>query len=178
MQAALDNKPFDTAQPRPMSTWAWYQFYPASISREKWRCCVCHLCSEVEDLVNTWGLLMTVAHSGPNDPVRRGELGRRLNTRCNHAGCRWGLPREDPRSLTLPETWPSRFKNVITRPSVAEALQLQLPTLFCSPCGCGCCEAEWRKEQKEMGFEVMHLIALAIACFYIIANCVPACACV
>lgn len=153
-QAAYNNAPFDTVQPRPMVWSAWHKLYPKSISREKWRSCVCHLCSEVDDLVNTWGVLMTVAHAKLDDPVRRGEVGRKLNVRCDNTGCRWNLPSDNPHSLTLPETWPSRFKNLVTRPTVAEALQLQLPTLFCSPCGCGCCKAEEREQKQALGIEL------------------------
>lgn len=153
-QAQVRQQPFDTKQPRPLSSWSWYQHYPKSISTEKWRSCVCHLCSEVEDLVNTWGVLMSACHSRPDDPVRRGEVGRKLNVRCSHAGCRWNLPSDDLRSLTLPDRWPSRFKNLVTSPTIAEALQLRLPTLFCSPCGCGCCQAEERQEKSKIGIEV------------------------
>lgn len=154
LQAQIAGTPFLTPQPRPISEGMWYTLYPATISREKWRSCVCHVCSEVEDLLNTWGPLMTVAHSASDDPVRRGEVARRINVKCEHSGCRWNLPEDNLLSLTLPDMWPARFKNLVTRPTVAESLQLQLPTLFCSPCGCGDCELEELERKASIGIEV------------------------
>lgn len=140
---------------RPISRGKWHELYPSDISKEIWRSCVCHLCSEVESLINTWGGLMTVVHSNEGAPVRRGELGRRVGVRCaDSARCNWCKPADDPASLQLPEHWPARFKNLVTQPTIAEALQLQLPSLFCGPCGCGCCEAERQQQRSELGSDL------------------------
>lgn len=154
LRAQNAGTPFAVEQPRPLGRSKWYEMYPKEISPEKWRTCVCKICSQVEGLVDSWGALMSVVHSGQDDPIARGELGRKVNVRCKHEECRWGLPAENPASLTLPKHWPSRFKNMVTRPSIAEALQLELPTLFCSSCGCGCCVEEAQEDQRKLGLEV------------------------
>lgn len=126
--------------PQAIGRSAWYEKYPEDITKEQWRSCACTICTEVEDLLSTWGLLMSVVHSVKN--VQKGEVGRAINVRCDHANCRWCLPESDIRSLTLPEQWPARFKNIIARPTLSASLGLRLPSLLCSPCGCGCCHAE------------------------------------
>lgn len=154
-EAEAEGRCSDVPPPNPISRSSWYEVYPQEISKEKWRSCVCKICSEVEDLVNTWGTTMSVLHSHDGDRVTKGELGRAINARCSDSDCRWRLPSSNPASLVLPEQWPSRFKNLVTRPSVAESLRLDLPTLFCTPCGCGCCVQEARTEQEELGIEVI-----------------------
>lgn len=159
--------PFTTEQPRPLSRSKWYTLYPQEITQEKWRSCVCKMCSQVEGLIDSWGNLMGVVHAQDDDPIVRGELGRKVNVRCRHDDCRWRLPSDHPASLTLPKQWPSRFKNMVTRPSITEALQLELPSLFCSPCGCGGCTQEARDERKKLGLEVVTLQAHARVRIYI-----------
>lgn len=153
----------DLEPPQPIGRSTWYELYPEDIAREKWRSCVCSLCTEVEDLLNTWGAYMSVVHAncqkssrGENvSIVEKSDVGRRVNLRCNDAECRWGLREDNPASLPLPAQWPSRFKNIITDPTVADSLHLQLPTMFCTPCGCGCCVGDADRGQRLAGEEVL-----------------------
>lgn len=154
LEAQVDGVGFGAGWERPISRSKWHELYPQDIAKELWRSCVCHLCSEVEGLINSWGTLMTVVHSNEGAPVRRGEMGRRVNARCADADrCCWCKPKDDPASVQLPDKWPARVKNMVTQPTVAEALQLRLPSLFCGPCGCGCCVEERKQQWRDLGIE-------------------------
>lgn len=160
LQAQESGEMFVESMPRPISQGKWHELYPKDISKEKWRSCVCHLCSEVESLINTWGHLMSVMHSDPSSMLRKGELGRTINVRCrDKAKCDWSKPITDPAALQLPATWPARFKNIVTKASIADALWLNLPGLFCTPCGCGCCTEEEPLGREEVS--VVHVHACA-----------------
>lgn len=157
---------FNEDAPRPLSRATWYRKYPEDVSKEKWRSCTCGICAEVEDLINTWGMTMSVVHvscraRSSQARVVRSEMGRRISVRCSDPECRWGMPSSNPLSIALPEEWPSRFKNVITQPTVADALQLELPTMFCGPCGCGCCVKDAEEEARASGIDPREMVSPA-----------------
>ena len=87
----------------------------------------------MEDLLGTWGALQSVVH-GP--AIDKGELGRRVATRCVNAQCKWHLPEHDPEHLRLPKPFPMRFQNLIAAGGL-KATTPRCPNLFCGAVGEG-----------------------------------------
>jgi hypothetical protein len=147
---------------RPMSESSWMRLWPKEVTKDVWRSCCCTQCAEVEDLLDTWGSatrfcvslivfcrkMMTVSHAEMlgNEKHARGDLSRQFSARCTSAACPWTLPEEDSNALRVPVPFPARFKNKLCSESLHEDLGVRCPKLFCSPCGCGACEIERKKQ--------------------------------
>jgi hypothetical protein len=146
---------------RPISLDFWYKRWQQEkwATTEKWRSCCCQLCAEVEDLLGTWGAIMSVVH-GPD--VDKSETGRQVRARCRDQSCRWHLPTTNPAHLRLPKPFPMRFQQQIAS-GFAQIGCPSCPSLFCGKVGEGGADEEtglpkWlycrEAECNECGFAV------------------------
>lgn len=151
---------FDVKPPQPIGWRAFREFWPKDIVPDTWRSCACLICVEVESLLSSYGELMSSAHEArleADGAKVRGDMSRKLRTRCTDTECVWTRPDSDPLSLPLPHPWPSRLKNIIAKPAWATGFRSTYtgPRLFCQDsCGCGCCVAERKQLDDALGIIV------------------------
>lgn len=157
-EAATQGQSFTVEAPQAIGWTKFKEFWPQDVTKEKWRSCACLICVEVESLVNTWGDIMSTVHQETLETRGakvRSDMSRRLRVRCRDRTCPWTLPESHAESLALPFPWPSRFKNIITKPQWAGAnsyAKYNVPKLFCQDnCGCGCCADEQNQFDVALG---------------------------
>lgn len=160
-EAAIQEQTFTLEAPQAIGWTKFMEFWPQDVTTEKWRSCACLICVEVESLLNTWGDVMSTVHQETLEArgaCVRGDMSRRLRVRCRHTECPWAVPMTHPASLQLPFPWPSRFKNIISKPQWAGAnsfSQYSGPRLFCNDvCGCGCCSSDEQQLDRDLGLPV------------------------